>query len=103
MTEPGTDLIRAAGELLGAVAKLTDDELCELNTCAWRFASGFTEEPPQPRIADVMHRAGVLLAEETDRRRDILEHARQQHLRRADDRPCCGCRRRSRPPVHPDS
>jgi hypothetical protein len=71
-------VITSTGELLAAVAHLSDDELLLLSKLAWRLANDFTEESTRPRVAEVVHRCGVVLAEEHDRRRALVEHARQQ-------------------------
>jgi hypothetical protein len=68
----------SAGELLAAIARLSDDELLVLDRLAWRLANEATAESGRPRIAAVIHRCGVVLAEEQDRRRGLVEHARQQ-------------------------
>lgn len=74
----GHAVVTPTVELLTAVAHLSDDELLLLNKLAWRLANDFTEESTRPRVAEVIHRCGVVLAEEHDRRRALVEHARQQ-------------------------
>ena len=59
-------VITSTGELLAAVARLSDDELLLLSKLAWRLANDFTEESTRPRVAEVVHRCGVVLAEEHD-------------------------------------
>ena len=74
----GHAVLTSTGELLTAVSRLSDDELLLLNKLARRLANDFTEESSRPRVAEVIHRCGVVLAEEHDRRRALVEHARQQ-------------------------
>jgi hypothetical protein len=68
----------AAAEFLAAVARLSDNELHQLHESGWRLAHGLTDEPTQPRVAAVLHRAAVILSEEQDRRRHLTEWARHE-------------------------
>jgi len=71
-------VITSTDELLAAVARLSDDELLLLDRLAWRLANESGGESGRPRIAEVICRCGVVLAEEQDRRRAVVQHARQQ-------------------------
>ena len=68
----------STGELLTAVAHLSDEELLLLREYASRLANEFTERSARPRIIGVIRRCGVALAEEQDRRRGLVEYARRQ-------------------------
>jgi len=68
----------STAELLNAVEHLSDDELLLLNKLALRLANEFTEELVRPRVVEVIRRCGVVLAEEQDRRRDLVEYTGQQ-------------------------
>ena len=65
-------------ELLTAVAHLSDDELHLLGKLASRLANEFSEQSPHPRVVEVISRCGVVLIEEQDRRRSLLDHGDQQ-------------------------
>ena len=71
-------VITSTSELLAAVARLSDDELLVLDRLAWRLANESSEESGRRRIAEVIRRCGVVLAEEQDRRRALVDLARQQ-------------------------
>jgi hypothetical protein len=65
-------------ELLTAVAHLSDDELHLLGKLAGRLANEFSEQSPHPRVVEVIRRWGVVLIEEQDRRRSLLDYGDQQ-------------------------
>jgi hypothetical protein len=69
--------VTSTEELLAAVAHLSDDELHLLGKLAWRLANEFTEESPRPRIVEVIRRCGVVLSEEQDRRKRLLDYGGQ--------------------------
>ena len=71
-------VITSTSELLAAIGRLSDDELRVLDRLAWRLANESSEESGRPRIAEVIRRCGVVLAEEQDRRRALVDPARQQ-------------------------
>lgn len=66
------------GELLTAVAHLSDEELLRLTRVAFRLANELSEESARPRVVEVIRRCGVFLTEEQDTRRGSVEHARRQ-------------------------
>jgi hypothetical protein len=74
----GRTVVTSTEELLTAVAHLSDDELHLLGKLAWRLANEFSEESPRPRVVEVIRRCGVVLTEEQDRRRSLLDHGDQQ-------------------------
>ena len=71
-------VVTSTEELLTAVAHLSDDELLLLRKLAWRLANEFTEDAASPRVVEVIRRCGVVLTEEQDRRRSLLEYTGQQ-------------------------
>jgi hypothetical protein len=66
------------GELLAAVAHLTDQELLHLGKVVFGIADELSEKPARPRVVEVVRRCGVFLAEEQDRRRGCVDHARRR-------------------------
>jgi hypothetical protein len=71
-------VVTSVEELLAAVAHLSDDELHLLGKLAWRLANEFSEQSPHPRVVEVIRRCGVVLIDEQDRRRNLLDHGDQQ-------------------------
>jgi hypothetical protein len=76
-------VVTSTEELLAAVAHLGDDELHLLGKLAWRLANEFSEESPRPRVVEVLRRCGVVLTEEQDRRRSLLDGDQQSDGGRA--------------------